>query len=146
MARFTSAVDSTASESTPGARKSIGSPSMGSTSTLAKNTSRSAGMPSVSSSDSPLRASSASSRRRCGEERPHADVLAAVVPGVRVVAPPSLARRFGDEAEEDVLQALPPGPEVGQRQVLLGQPGGEGGDERRRAGSRHQVLARPSPR
>ena len=88
-------------------------------------------MPSVSSSDSPLRASSASSRRRWA---------ASGFTAARSVV-------VGDEAEEHVLEPLAAGAEVGQREVVLGQPGGEGGDERGRAGgARRGTRRRRRPR
>jgi hypothetical protein len=56
MARFTMAVDMTASDSTPGARNWTGSsPSIGRTSTSEKKTRSPTGIPRVSSSDSPRR-------------------------------------------------------------------------------------------
>ena len=109
------AVDITARARTPGARKSTGSsPSIGSTSTSEKKTSSPTGMPRVSSSDSPRRRESVVST--CGLGRQGAaSAHGASLPG---------------QAEEHVLQVLAAGPEVGQGQVLLGQPGREGGHGR----------------
>ena len=70
----------------------------------------------------------------------------------RLAPPPSAARSAAQggvglggaagEAEEDVLQALAPGPQVGEGQVVLGQPGGEGGD---RGGAWAAAATRYSP-
>jgi hypothetical protein len=65
MARLANAVASTASASTPGARKSTASPLMGNTSTRLKNTRIATGIPNVSNSDSPLRKVNVSSNRSC---------------------------------------------------------------------------------
>src|SRR5215216_2842041 len=125
MASPTSAVDSTASASTPGARKSTGSSTPageGSTSTTEKKASRATGMARVSSSDSPRRS----------VRRSSAPVWARTAAVLTGDGPFSPAGRGGNhhvlqartaagspaalagEAEEDVLEAGPPGPEVAQ--------------------------------
>ena len=53
-------------------------------------------------------------------------------------------RGVGHQAEEHVLEPLTAGPEVGQRQVSIGEPGGEGGDEAS-ACPRPRRGTRPTP-
>src|SRR5215208_3839110 len=121
MASPTSAVDSTASASTPGARKSTGSSTpggVGGTATTEKEAGRATGMARVSSSDSPRRS----------VRRSSAPVWARTAVVLTGDGPFSPAGRGGNH---HVLQAGPPGPEVAQGQVPLGQPGGEVGHGRR---------------
>ena len=64
---------------------------------------------------------------------------------VPVPRPRSARRRLAADVvsrRKHVLQALAAGAEVGERQVVLGQPGGDGGDGRRGRCRRHLVLAR----
>ena len=125
MARLTIAVDITARARMPGTRKSTGSSSrsgVGSTSTVEKNQSSSTGMAKVSSTDSPAAQ---------GEEQ--------LDPSLRE---DRLASGLARQSQEHVLEAVAPGPQVGQREVALGQPGGQRGDGGRGGLGVDDVLAR----
>ena len=132
MARFTNAVDSTASASTPGARKSMGSPSIGQHVDVGeehqqqhRDAEREQQRLAVAGQQRQLEA-------QVGGERPHP----------RRAEPSGVG---GHQAQEHVLQALAPSPEVGQREVALGQPGGERRHEAGEPAARDEVLARRRP-
>src|SRR5713226_6484377 len=128
--RPTMAVDMTASARTPGATKSTGwVRPMNPTSTVEKNTSNSTGMPRASSTDSPRRKVRVSSTRVCASTG-------------RISRRASVGGRGGGEAQEHILQPLATRAEVGEGQVVLGEPGGEGRDGCRSGRSVDAVLAR----
>ena len=132
MPRLTMAVDITARARMPGARKSTGCASVGeATSTSEKNTSSTTGMPRVSSSDSPRRSVSSSTSALSawrGTQRPSGSGR------LRRLA--SVSRRNTSS------RRLAAGPQVGERQVVLGQPGGQRGHGRR-AWPRRRPGTRP---
>ena len=136
MARLTIAVDMTARASTPGNRKSTGARRCrsGSTSTFEKNARSSTGMANVkqhrlapAQREQQLDAGLSAQQRARDQAAPRSPPT---------VVAPSVASRLdgrhlagdGGQPQEHVLEALATGPQVGERQVALGQPGGERGD------------------